>query len=176
METLVEFSIPIKGLRDGVHGYKFNIDRTFFSHFEQSPILEGGFEVALEFNKRPEMFELNFTFNGTAKQACDRCLVQVDLPIEGENRLLVKFSEEPVEEDADVVFVSRDISSFNVAKYIYEYICLSLPLINIFECESLPNPPCDQKVLDRLEQMEYPEDTDKGETNSIWDELKDKFN
>lgn len=175
MEALVEFSIPIKGLLDGVHKYKFNIDRSFFSHFEQSPIQDGSFEVALKFDKRPEMFELNFAFKGTAKQACDRCLVQVDLPLEGEDRLLVKFSEEPVEEDADVVFIPRDISSFNVAKYVYEYICLSLPLINIFECESLPNPPCDQKVLDRLEQMEHPEDGDESEPNSIWDELKNKF-
>ena len=174
MEALVEFSIPVKGLRDGIHTYKFHLDNSFFSHFEQSPIQKGEFEAELVFEKRPEMFTLDFLFKGTVKKPCDRCLVTVDIPVEGENRLLVKFSEEP-QEDAEVVFVQRDISSLHVARYLYEYLCLSLPLINVFECEALPNPPCDQKILDRLDEMANLQNEEESEPNTIWDELKNKI-
>jgi len=47
MESLNHFSIPIQGLKDGVHPFKFQIDRTFFKLFEESPIEEGKFEVNL---------------------------------------------------------------------------------------------------------------------------------
>lgn len=173
MDSLIQFSIPVKGLGDGIHEYQFKIDKSFFDEFEHSPIKEGAFDVNFVFDKRPEMFDLHFEFEGTAKAACDRCLANVDLPVEGENRLLVKFGEED-SNDADVVFVSREISSLNVAKYIYEYICLAMPLINVFDCQSLENPPCDEKMLDYLENKESEEDND-GDTSSVWDDLKNAF-
>ena len=173
MDALIQFSIPVKGLGNGIHEYRFHIDKSFFDQFEHSPIQDGSFEVNFIFDKRPEMFDLHFDFYGTAKAACDRCLAQVDLPVEGDNRLLVKFGED-IDEDADVIFVSPEISSLNVAKYIYEYICLAMPLINVFDCESLSEPPCDKKMLAFLELREN-EEEDEDEDGSIWDDLKNAF-
>jgi uncharacterized protein len=169
MDALIQFSIPVKGLGYGEHEYRFNIDKSFFEQFEHSPIKDGAFDVHFVFDKRPEMFDLNFDFKGTAKAACDRCLATVDLPVEGQNRLLVKFGEEK-DDDADVIFVSPEISSLNVAKFIYEYICLAMPLINVFDCESLPEPPCDQKMLEYLDQQEN--DENDNDIDPIWDELR----
>jgi uncharacterized metal-binding protein YceD (DUF177 family) len=174
MNSLIQFSIPVTGLGNGKHEFKFHIDKSFFDHFEHSPIKDGEFEVNFTFDKRPELFDLFIDFKGTTKAPCDRCLTQVDLPVEGQNRLLVKFDEEE-REDADVIYVSRDISSLNVAKYIYEYICLAMPLINIFDCQDLPDPPCDEKMLDYLEQKEEEGDDDDNNDNSVWDDLKNAF-
>ncbi|KAA3622161.1 MAG: DUF177 domain-containing protein [Bacteroidetes bacterium] len=173
MDALIQYSIPVKGLGDGIHEYRFHIDKDFFDQFEHSPIKEGTFDVHFVFDKRPEMFDLSFDFKGKAKAACDRCLATVDLPVEGENRLLVKFGEEK-DEDADVIFVSPEISSLNVAKFIYEYICLAMPLINVFDCESMSEPPCDKKMLKYLEQRDN--DENDNDNNPIWDDLKNAFN
>ena len=36
MEALVQYTIPVKGLGQGIHQFEFQIDRHFFQHFEAS--------------------------------------------------------------------------------------------------------------------------------------------
>lgn len=62
MDALIQFSIPVKGLGNGIHEYRFHIDKSFFDQFEHSPIQDGSFEVNFIFDKRPEMFDLHFDF------------------------------------------------------------------------------------------------------------------
>ena len=136
MDTLVQYTIPVKGLRNGVHQFEFQIDHNFFQHFEQSPVKDGNIELKFSLDKRPDMYVLQFDFGGTVKTDCDRCLAQIDLPIQDCQQLLVKLSTEEAGEDAEVVYLNPEVSQINVAKYIYEFICLSLPLIKVYDCEN----------------------------------------
>lgn len=151
MNALREFSIPIKGLKNGLHQFDFQIDSQFFTHFDNSPITEGSFEVWLDFSKQTSLFELTFEFEGYVKTVCDRCLANIDLPVEGLERLTVKITLEPKEEEADILYISPEESDLNVAKYIYEYICLALPSTMTYDCENDEEPPCDLEVLQKLE-------------------------
>ncbi|NJN33387.1 MAG: hypothetical protein HC817_03165 [Saprospiraceae bacterium] len=47
MDNLKEFSIPIKGLKTGVHEFNFHIEKSFFEQFEGSAIQDGDFQVHL---------------------------------------------------------------------------------------------------------------------------------
>ena len=127
MDALKAYSIPIKGLQNGIHQFVFHIDKSFFEHFENTPIEDSNIEMTLSFDKRSDMFVLHFDFQGTVNTNCDRCLAKIDLPLADKQRLLVKFSETEEMEEADVIFISREDHELNVAKYIYEYICLALP-------------------------------------------------
>lgn len=167
MDALKQFSIPIKGIQNGVHQFDFQLDTAFFEAFEDSIIKEGFFDVKLEVDKRPDMFVLVFSFEGTVKTACDRCLEIIDLPVEGSEQLLVKLAETPSEE-AEIVYITPTLTSLNVAKYIYEFINLSLPLIKVYDCENDTPRPCNDNMLDYLE----PDDNEE-KSNPIWDALKD---
>ena len=94
MKRLVEFTLPIKGLKNGVHEYEFHIERTFFSEFEASPITEGGVDVHMVLDRHSDMLVFEFEIEGTVRAECDRCLAEIDLPIESFPQLLVKFSED----------------------------------------------------------------------------------
>ena len=62
-----------------------------------------------------------------------------------------------------------------MATYLYEYICLAMPVTNIYNCEDEPENVCDLKMLDYLENKLKEEPTEKKEdesSNSPWDELK----
>ncbi len=168
MDTLKEFSIPIKGLKTGIHHFNFTLDKHFFDAFEDSIIKDGNFQVQLEFDKRPDLFVLVFQFKGAVKTACDRCLETIDLPVENSQQLLVKFSDEP-KDDSEVVYITTTLTAFNVAKYIYEYINLALPLIKVYDCENDNPRPCNDKMLDYLDPSEQ---EDGNNSNPIWDELK----
>lgn len=169
METLNQFTIPLEGLKDGMHQFDFQIDKEFFKHFEQSPIQEGNFDLKLFFDKRPDLLVLTFDFKGSFSTNCDRCLEAIQLPMKNNEQLLVKYAETPSEE-AEVVYIERGTQQLNVAKYAYEFICLSIPMIKVYDCEEDENPPCNQAILDQLYKEEEIEEETK---NPVWDALKD---
>jgi len=175
MKALIPFSIPVSGLQDGLHQYDFTVDKDFLAAFPDTPVEEGNLRVHLDFQKRPAMFVLEFTVEGTVRAACDRCLENIDLPVSGEHRIVVKFSEEERAEEAEVIYVSPTLEELNVAPYVYEFVVLSLPIVKVYECEEDENAPCNEDMLSYLEESENAAPEEES-PNPIWDELKKKLN
>lgn len=169
MDALKSFSLPIKGLGDGIHRFDFEIDREFFSNFEASLVKDGNVHVVLVFDKRPNMFVLDFEIEGTVSTTCDRCLAGIQLPITASNRLFVKFSEDKEDENVDVIYISMEDHELKIAQEVYEYISLAIPITKVFDCESLETPPCDFEMLEKLHENQLMTDA----PNPIWDALKD---
>jgi len=167
MASLKHFSIPVRGLKSGIHPYSFHLDSTFFAEFSDSLIGESDVEVQMDFDKRPDMFVLDIDVQGTVKAECDRCLADIHLPIDGKFQLIIKLSDHESEVD-EVVYLPAETAEINVAKYIYEFVGLSVPMMKIYDCQNDTPPPCDQAVLTRLEKEEAEQKTTK---NPIWDEL-----
>ncbi len=173
MDGLVEYSIPVQGLGNGVHRFQFEVDEAFFRHFPVSPVEAGTVSVALDFDKRPDMYVLEFEFEGTVKAECDRCLAEIDLPVAGRERLLVKFSQEAEPEEADVIYISPEAQRLNVAKYIYEYIVLAMPMIKVYDCENDENRVCNEEMLEYLDGgAPQTDEAAPDEINPVWEELK----
>lgn len=173
MDALIPFSIPIKGLRPGVHQFEFSIDGNFFRHFEHSPVNDGQVLMHMNLDKRPNLYILEFDFKGTVKTECDRCLAEIDLPVADQQRLMVKYSTEEEPEDAEVVFIHPETQQLNVAIYIYEFICLSIPMIRVYDCANDPNRVCNQEMLKYLQSEEGDQPAEEQSDNPIWDVLKD---
>ncbi len=171
MGALKEFSIPLKGLRIGLHDYKFQIDGSFFDHFENSPIKQGKLMLHLSIDKRSSMYILNFDFEGGVNTNCDRCLAKILLPLSGSQRLLVKFSEDGSnEEDDDVIFISKDTAHLDVSQYAFEYICLAMPLNKVYDCEYDDPMPCNETIVNYL--IDHEEEIQDNKDNPLWDALK----
>ena len=166
MDPLFQYSIPVQGLKIGVHRFKYTLDSAFFRHFEESPIQEGQVDVALELDKRSDMLLLDFAFKGYSATDCDRCTAPIHLPIQGQRQLVVKYGDAEGEEEDEVVFISRDAPELNVARYLYEFTVLAMPITNTYDCQSEPNPPCNWDVLKYLEN-----NAGEGKSNPIGDAL-----
>ncbi len=180
MDALKRFTIPVKGLKQGIHTFEFDLDRLFFSQFEGSPVEEGIFKVLLNLDKRPEMLVLDFNIEGKIATNCDRCLANIQLPIDTKDQTVVKYAEQPKDDD-EVIYITWDTPELNVAAFIFENIVLNLPMITVYNCDEDEKPPCDYKMLDYLDNKEsIPSSEDSGgepeSGNSIWSELKKNFN
>ncbi len=175
MNTLKEFSLPIKGLKNGFHTFTYQIDESFFALFEASAIKNGWFDVTVEMDKRDSFFELTIDFDGAIQAQCDRCTAAIELPFGDTQALVVKISEEGVSEDADVVFIAPDAHEFNVAQYIYEFICLAEPFLKVYDCENDDPKPCDFDVLNKITPSVSTHNTDDAVKNPFQD-LKNLFN
>jgi len=170
MEVLDHFSIPFIGLKVGLHQLKFEVDNAFFAEYENSLIKKGALTVTLDMDKRSHMTVLDFSLEGTVVTDCDRCMEDINLPIDGEYILHAKHSEVDMEDTDEVIYIHPKLPRLNVAQYIYEYIHLSIPMIKT--CESDPDANCNEEILSRFEE-EADDDSGEEKSNPMWDALND---
>lgn len=140
--SLREYIIPFKGLKNGVHKYNFEIDRAFFAHFEMSKIKEAQLSVELIFDKRDTIMDLHFSCTGTFQAQCDRCLAEISLPLSFNDHLVVKVSENEVDEE-EFLIVDPKESHLDLSTDIYEMIHVHLPISNTRDCEATAFEGCD---------------------------------
>lgn len=170
---LSEYIIPFVGLKDGKHVFTYEIDKHFFSLFDVSPIKEGDIYVHLTFDKKPGLFILDFFVDGSFISECDRCLEPVELPVNGNYRLFIKFNDTdldmPLNEESDIVFISSSEVSIDISQHIYEYINLSTPIQKTCDMSVIQFKKCDEEVIKLLNSTPSEED---GEIDPRWDLLK----
>ncbi len=162
MNALKDYIIPFVGLKEGVHEFTFDLDARFFESFEYSEIKEGKVHVIMSMEKQNRMMIFIFNIKGYVKLPCDRCLDELDFPVEGNERLIVKFGEEWKEETEEILIIPEKESSIDVSDFIYEYIMLLLPYKRVHTDES----ECNKDVVDKLSQHAAIE------TDPRWEALK----
>ena len=157
MRALTHFSVPIKGLKDGIHQYQLKIGDDFFKKFEKSIIKKGSFQIGIDLFKKSNHIEIDFFIEGRMKTDCDRCLAKIDLPVEGNHKLIVKFTVDEINNEEEVWTITYDTHELDLDKAIYEFVNLSVPLIKRFDCEIEDPIPCNLKAKDYLDR-EYDEE------------------
>ena len=151
MQALRQFSIPIKGLKTGLHEFKFEIDQEFFKSFENSPVKSGLLNCALAFDKKDDHILLNFETQGSVVTTCDRCTSKINLPLSSDYEIIVKYGEGNNEME-EVYYLDPDAHEINVASLIYEQIVLALPMIKVYDCEVDDPRPCNVEILSILSE------------------------
>ena len=101
VDTIVQFS----GLKPGKYEYDYTLDNTFFEEFDNDELREGSVDFRVVLDKKERMLMFTFSFSGIVKSICDRCLGELDVPVEGENTLCVKFSDTETSDNEDVVIL-----------------------------------------------------------------------
>lgn len=166
-----EYKIQFAGLSIGSHDFEFEIDDSFFETLDYSEVKKGNIHVAIKLLKQSTMLVLEFTLSGTVRLNCDRCGELFDLPVKGENRLIVKLGgSDTSAEDDDIVTVGPTEHEIELSQYIYEYIALSIPIRRIHPDDANGNSGCDPKVIEKLNDflVDEPEQT----SDPRWDQLK----
>ncbi len=169
MKRLKHFSIPIQGLKGGTHNFEFKLDEEVFSAFDFGDIDKGEFLAKVRVERMTGHFDLFYSIEGKMLTSCDRCTADISLDLSAEEHFVIKVGEERKMVD-NVIFILVGDFEFNVAKYLYESICLQVPIVKTIDCEDMKEEeqPCDKTTLDYLNTEE--KDDDKG---SLWDSLKE---
>ncbi|MEM9846471.1 MAG: DUF177 domain-containing protein [Bacteroidota bacterium] len=161
---MTAYIIPISSLKQGVYTYNFLADDQFFKQFEGTLIEKAQLEIKLALEKKSALFELFFEISGNIATTCDRCLEFMQLPVEEQHRLLVKFSD-TLEDDLEVSYIPMGSQDLDVSTYIYEFAHLCIPMVKTHEDV---DEDCPVDLEDFLE-----DDPSENDSASIWDALKD---
>ena len=110
--------------------YKYQLDNQFFLDLDAPEVQKGQVNVTLKVRKTSGVYQLNFHTEGKVVVICDRCLDEMDQPIETEDQLKVKLGAEYSEME-DIVVIPEEEGYINVAWFIYEFIALSIPMKHV---------------------------------------------
>ena len=172
MNYLSQYTLPFSGLSEGKHQFDFAVDDRFFEEFENSEVEKGDLAVRIDLEKRSTYLKLVFTIKGNVKLICDRCLEDFDYPVESERELLVKFSEKPVEDEAELIYLHPSEFQVEVAQFIYEFVILSLPIRRVHPDGEDGNSLCDPVMLKKLEELRYHGNNLNDPEDPRWNALK----
>jgi len=164
---LREFSIPYRGLSIGVHNYNWEISHKFFEAVDNSEIDDATIEVDLILEKQERMMICNFTINGSIIVKCDRCLDELELPINSEETLYIKFGTESEEEADDVLIIAESEYQIDVSRLINEFITLSLPLKKVHSSGKKGGHGCNREIINKLEEL-----SGENKVDPRWEKLK----
>lgn len=152
MKTHNEFTIPFLGLSNGAHLYDFKLDNSFFASFEKSSIENGEISSKVTFDKQDRTVVLLIDCKGYFNADCDRCLAPIQVPVDFNDKIILKIEQEPHIKEDEVYYLEPHTSHIDLSSFIIESIHLYLPMKNIRDCDEEDFRYCDQEVLKNLDQ------------------------
>lgn len=125
------YNIDLKNLSPGKHEYSYFLDNKFFIDIDGTEVQKGRVKVDLTVKSSNTIFEMTFKIEGVAIVPCDRCLDDMEIPIETQNRLVVKLGDTYAEESDEIVVIPYEEGAINLAWFIYEFIALAIPMKHV---------------------------------------------
>ena len=75
-------------LQDRQHQFDYQLDKTFFEHFDNHDIQEADLKVEMDIVRNGNLMIADLYTSGIISDSCDRCLSKIGLPIEAEFKII----------------------------------------------------------------------------------------
>lgn len=171
LRSLRKYTIPFSGLKLGKHRFDFDVDDSFFEEFEYSLVKKAKLVCNVELDKQETMMILNFEINGWIELTCDRCLNEYQQPINVREQQIVKFSEEDIDEDDEIITLGKNDHEIDISGLIYEYVTVAVPFIASCSGDESTDK-CNKEMLDKLNALSGSDDDKNEAPDPRWDALK----
>ena len=118
-------------MRQEVQTYEYLLNSQFFTNIDGEDVQKGKVQVQLTVTKVTDTFNLSFKLNGVAVVPCNRCLDDMDYPIDTVERLIVKFGKDYSEESDEIIIIPESEGVVNIAWFLYEFVVLAIPIKHV---------------------------------------------
>ena len=169
MNSLEFLKIDLKGLTEEETSLEFSLGDNYFEALDGAEVKQGSLHVSVSIRKATGFFELLFHTQGHVVIPCDRCLDDMEQPVETDNRLVVKFGSNYSEED-DIIVVPEDEGILDISWFIYEFAILAIPIRHVHAPGK-----CNPAMTQALEELSADRSSDEVSNQSAdprWEKLK----
>ena len=160
--------IDMKSLVEGESAVAERLGDAFFASVEGSEITQGDVHVDVSIRKTPHFSEVIIHAKGEVTLPCDRCLDPMQIDVETEQKVIVKFGDEAQEDDEMIVLTDAS-PILDVAWLVYESIALNLPVKHVHapgKCN-----PAMINMLNEHSATRSDDTTEEGTTDHRWEKL-----
>lgn len=127
MGKFTEYKLMLKSLPEGNHVFEYHLDKQFFINMENADVRDADVMVTLAVEHRGGVYCLDFHLEGVLTVLCDRCLDELELPIDATYTLNVKYGEEYNDDSDTLLIIPESDNYLNVAYMIYDTAVLAIP-------------------------------------------------
>lgn len=172
MKELKEFTIPFVGLKVGEYTYNFEINNTFFEHFEYDEFNDANIHLEVLLDKKTTLLEFSLSFKGSVNVNCDTTNEPYNQEVDGQYHFVVNFGEEFNDEDEDILILPHGSYQVNIQQYVYESIVLAMPARRIHP--GIEDGTLKSEIFEKLEELspKLENETKEESTDPRWDDLK----
>lgn len=162
-----EFRLPLKTLSEGVHTFEYRLGKQFFVNMENADIHDADLRVTLTVTHKRDIYDLAFRVEGTVTLICDRCLDDLEQPIDASYDIAVKLGDDYSETD-DLLIIPESDNYLNVAYMIHDTASLAIPAKHVH-----PVGKCNRAMsaLLRKHRATRPDDEEAELTDRLIDEM-----
>ncbi|MDE7092977.1 MAG: DUF177 domain-containing protein [Muribaculaceae bacterium] len=98
---------------------------------ENTDVRDADVNVVLTLVYNGNFYDLTFDVTGTVTLLCDRCLDNLDVPIEAQYHVVVKFGESYDDSSDEMLVIPESDNYLNVAYLIYDTVMLAIPIKHV---------------------------------------------
>ena len=128
MGKFAAFRLPLREMKRGTHEFEFVLDTEFFRNMESEDILKGDVKAYATVECKNDYYECDFTLQGTIAITCDRCLDEMELDVDTDYHLCVKYGDAYNDENDELLIIPEKDAYLNVAYMLYDTVALTIPL------------------------------------------------
>ena len=168
MCSLEFLKIDLKSLKEEETSLEFDLNDSYFEALDDAEVKKGSLHVSVSIRKATGFFELSFHTAGTIIIPCDRCLDDMEQPVETDNRLVVKLGSEYSEED-EIIVVPENEGILDMSWFIYEFVALVIPIRHVHAPGK-----CNPAMTQALEELSADRSSDEESAQEIdprWEAL-----
>ncbi len=161
--------IRLSGLKPGRYDHGFTLEKEFFEAFGNEEIRDGKVQIEAILEKTERVTTVKITLHGEVTTLCDRCLGEMTVPIEGEERLVLHFSDTEESDDENVAILPEGANEIDLSQWLYEYVAVRIPLQHSHE-----EGECDPETVRYIKSEEelQQEKEENGEVDPRWEALR----
>ena len=131
MGKFTEYKLPLKSMPEGTQEFHYHLGKPFFNNMESEDIHDADLEVSLQVDHKSDLYAMRFSIEGTVTLICDRCLDDLEFPIDTEYAINVKYGEDYNDDSDDLLIIPESDNYLNVAYMIYDTVALSIPIKHV---------------------------------------------
>lgn len=125
------YKVPLKTLTPGIHEFEYLLDNEYFKKIDSPEVERGKVNAKVVVKNNSKEYEITFALEGIIIIPCDRCLDDMELPVNQKSKLIVKFGKAYAEESDEIIVIPEDEGEINLAWFFYEFIVLSIPIKHV---------------------------------------------
>ena len=166
-----EYRIRIRGIKEGIHSFTFEIKDSFFKAFSQSEVRCANIIATVLLEKENNKLELSIELNGKVNHLlCDICAEDISVDISSITKMIIKETSENLESTDEVIYVNSNENELSIDHLLFELITLSLPNKRQHPENEDGTTNCNIEMINLIDKYNNVEEKS---SDHRWDALKD---
>lgn len=188
MGKFTEFKLPLKSMPEGTQTFNYHLGKEFFANMESEDIHDADLNVDFTVDHKADIYALNFNIEGVITLICDRCLDNLEFPIDVNYAINVKYGDDYNDDSDDLLIIPEGDNYLNVAYMIYDTVALAIPMKHVHQLGKCnrqmsqmlkkhrataadeEEADLEERLIEEIDSM--PAETDNQPTDPRWDQLK----